>query len=1095
MSKLADAGSRRTIEDRLDLNILVEAGAGSGKTHSLANRMAAGIVSGRYEVEHLAAVTFTRKAAAELRGRFQLALEKRLRGADGSERARIERALASLEHLFAGTIHSFCAHLLRERPVEAGIAPGFSELDELEDEELTGRAWRDYLARLRGERSPLLHDLQRARVSAKDLDRAFRTVCNFDEVDFPPGDAVEPDIEAVRKATEVFWEQLQALMPKPPDPGNKCGTLERARKFRGLLRSASNGRPADLAEALQCWENPPKVTMKWWAEDTHGQRVVRAKVEELVSEFHVVTVRPFLSAWRQYVYRLAMTLLTGAREFARGERRRALKLNYGDLLSAAAALLRNNPLVRAALQRKYLWLLVDEFQDTDPIQAEVMLLLAADEDCGDGVAETEIDPYAVRLRPGALFVVGDPKQSIYRFRRADIDVYNRVRETVQRSGGKVVPLTTSFRARPSLCQWNNEAFSRLLPSEATPHQAAFRPLDPAPAWKPQRPSAKGERGLRTVTVPDDVARGRVAGADAEIIARYIRAEVDAKAADWADFLVLTRKKKQLHVYAAALQALRVPTEVTGAGAFGGSPVVRALVGLLRALGDPGDALAVVGVLRGPLFGISDRQLFEHRQAGGYFSLSAGQGSRNGNQPSPVAAALERLGALLRLTRSLPLPSAVERLVEDTGFLALAASAEGAGPASAGDVLHAVDLVRAAAESGGSLADTADALEQAAASSEVESVPLEPGQRNVVRVMNLHKAKGLEARVVFLVDPLGAPKKSADVRIVREGAAARGYLALRKEVGEHGSQLVAHPDGWEVHEAAEMAYVLAEEARLLYVAATRARELLVVSRWEKDAKGRPWEALDEFLEDVPELAVRAAKPGTEAGKVDLSAAARAEAAGARATRRELACRPSWDATSVTGADLEGEKAAGGKARGGKSTAPRADAGAAWGSLVHGLLEYAGRHPDATRTDFERLARWLAVDAPELSAVAGDAVDLVEQVIHAPFWKDVQAGGEALVEVPFAVRLGAGESLGGAAAGSVPAILHGVIDLVHRAGEGWRILDYKTDVGVDDATLVARHGGQLATYRAVWGRVTGDKVTDSAVVALRSLRIVNVDSRRR
>jgi hypothetical protein len=163
-------------------------------------------------------------------------------------------------------------------------------------------------------------------------------------------------------------------------------------------------------------------------------------------------------------------------------------------------------------------------------------------------------------------------------------------------------------------------------------------------------------------------------------------------------------------------------------------------------------------------------------------------------------------------------------------------------------------------------------------------------------------------------------------------------------------------------------------------------------------------------------------------------------------------------------------------------------------VHGLLEYAGRHPDATRGDFERLGRWLVVDAPELSAVVGDAVDLVARVIQSPFWIDVRTGAEALFEVPFGVCLRAGEPLGGAVAGSVPAVLQGVIDVVHPAGEGWRILDYKTDVGADDATLVARHGRQLATYRAVWERITGAKVTDSAIVALRTLRIVSVGSRR-
>ena len=1095
-ASLVDEQSRRTIEERLDVNILVEAGAGSGKTHSLANRMAAGIASGRYEVEHLAAVTFTRKAAAELRGRFQLALETRLPRAGGDERARIERALAGLEHLFAGTIHSFCAHLLRERPVEAGVAPGFSELDELDDEEARKRAWRDYLSLLRGRDSSLLDDLQRARVSAKDLDRAFATVCTFDEVDFPPGDAREPDAAPARAAAEAFWRKLEALMPKAVDPGHKCAALDRASQFRGLLRRAGSGRPGGLAEALQCWENPPKVTMKWWAEDRERQRVVRAAVEELAADFQEATVQPFLTAWRHYVYRLAMTLLLDARAFAREERRRALALNFGDLLSAARALLRDNPRVRAALQQKYRWLLVDEFQDTDPIQAEVMLLLAADEGEG-GSAPGPVDPYAVRLRPGALFVVGDPKQSIYRFRRADIDIYNRVRETIRANGGQVLPLTTSFRARPALCEWNNEVFSQLLPQDATPQQAAFTRLDPDPAWTPRRPSPKRESGLRTIAIPEEIAKGRVASADAEVIARYIRMEVDAGRASYADFLVLTRKKKQLATYAAALQSLQVPVEVSGAGAFGGSPIVLALVGLLRALADPADGLAVVGVLRGPLFGVSDRQLFEHRQGGGYFTVSGARRDDDARPASPVEEALARMGGFLRLTRSLPLAAALEQVLEEAGFLALAASVEDAGPAPAGDVLHGVDLVRAVAERGGSLAAAVDVLERAAGSSEAESVPLEPGRRDVVRVMNLHKAKGLEARVVFLADPAGGARKSADVRIVRDGAAARGYLALQKDVGEHATQVIAHPEGWDEHEAAEMAYVLAEETRLLYVAATRARELLIVSRWEKEGNGgRPWAALDDFLLQAPELEVKGPTPVTSGTTVDLSPAARARAAEERERRRDEAERASWElaAGRAESGDSPVGQSAVGRGFSPAGQAHRPDAGTAWGTLLHGLLEYAG----GTRT---RGARTSSVSP------AGSPWRTPTSLPSSPArWTSSSECGSRRSGRrcgPVARRCSRCRSRCGSppgnravapTAGPVPMILQGVIDLVHRAGDGWRILDYKTDLAADDeAALAARHAGQLATYTAAWERATGATVTGSAIVALRTLRVVSTGGR--
>ena len=132
----------------LETNLLVEAGAGSGKTHEMAARMAAGVATGHYSIEQMAAVTFTRKAAAELRGRFQLALEDELAKAVNRDQARHDRlrdALSNLERFFAGTIHSFCAHLLRARPVEAGVSPGFTELDEDEDELLRKQAWRDFL--------------------------------------------------------------------------------------------------------------------------------------------------------------------------------------------------------------------------------------------------------------------------------------------------------------------------------------------------------------------------------------------------------------------------------------------------------------------------------------------------------------------------------------------------------------------------------------------------------------------------------------------------------------------------------------------------------------------------------------------------------------------------------------------------------------------------------------------------------------------------------------------------------------------------------------------------------------------------------------
>src|SRR6266849_3453412 len=235
-----DQPARDLIRARLDINLLVEAGAGSGKTECLAQQMAAGVLEGRYQVQQMAAVTFTRKAAAELRARFQLTLERTLADErDPAKRQRVQQALRHLERLFAGTIHAFCAHLLRERPVEAGVAPGFTELDEMAEIDQRRRAWRDYLDRQRALGSPALQELIATGVRPADLDRAFDTVCNYAEVAFPVGEAPRPDPAEARDALERFWNGLKALLPGEIVPVTTCKVQQTMREFARRLRVAS----------------------------------------------------------------------------------------------------------------------------------------------------------------------------------------------------------------------------------------------------------------------------------------------------------------------------------------------------------------------------------------------------------------------------------------------------------------------------------------------------------------------------------------------------------------------------------------------------------------------------------------------------------------------------------------------------------------------------------------------------------------------------------------------------------------------------------------------------------------------------------------
>ena len=353
---------------------------------------------------------------------------------------------------------------------------------------------------------------------------------------------------------------------------------------------------------------------------------------------------------------------------------------------------------------------------------------------------------------------------------------------------------------------------------------------------------------------------------------------------------------------------------------------------------------------------------------------------------------------------LPAGAALERILEHTGYLALAATT--AGGVEAGDLLHAIDRVRQVVEEGKSLAAAAAALEaDREASSEVESLPLEPGQSDVVRVMNLHKAKGLEAPVVFLADPCGGFKPRVDIRIVRDGLIARGYFSITSDWG-HTEKVLAEPAGWDQFKQEEQTYLAAEEHRLLYVSATRARDLLVVGRWAKSGGGgvRAWEAFAPFLSGVPELPVPAKVSAPAARPADLSAAASAQASAMRDAAHDRARVPSWSATSVTAEARHIAKIA---------RSEEGDADDPTRVVVARHAEPPSRRRDGLGDADSRSAR--ARDAPQdrdsrRSSAAGDvadgggaavadvideAMDTVQAVAEAQFWQEA-GGAEHSVE---------------------------------------------------------------------------------------------------
>ncbi len=1048
---LADQQSRQQIETSLEQNLLVEAAAGSGKTESLARRMAHGVISGRYRVQEIAAVTFTRKAAGNLRDRFQTVLERRLPGlSDAGERERVETALSHLESLFAGTIHSFCARLLRERPVEAGVSPGFEELDEAADAELIGRVWRRLLDDWKLAQSPHLAALRECGLSPAQLrEGLLRISANSDAV-FPAGQAERPRLEPTRTALLTFAADLCELIG-PRARYRECEVLPRAMAFRGRLeRSGKLEDPAELAALLGMWERFTQklfVPQEWDAPQI-ALRELRPRVFSLIEGLQPV-LSEWLAAWRAYVYGHLIPILVEARDRAQKVRREQALLNYQDLLLYAARLLREHPEVRRALQEKFRWLLVDEFQDTDPLQAEILFWLAAENDAPDW--------HQVDLRPGALFIVGDPKQSIYRFRRADIDTYQTVRRRIAENGGQVLPLVTSFRSQPALLGWTNRVFSRLFGSGG-PAQAAHQPLEPDPSRGP----ATEPVGVRTLVIPAATNRSRVGEAEAQAIAAFIASEVTAGRRCWGDFLVLTRVKRPLQTIARALEAQGVPYEATGGSDFSDSESVKLLADLLAVLSDPEDSLRLVGLLRGPLFGLSDAELYLFRRAGGRFTLP----EKAIESDEPVAAALSFLIELRALTLSLPPVAAVERVLEKTGLLARAVTLTRGG-AEAGRLWQALDLVRRAEQQGGSLADGLRSLQDALESHELESVALEAGKRNVVRIMNLHQAKGLEANVVFLAAPTSSSRFGVDTVIRRQGSEVVGYLEIK-----HRYKILAHPERWAELQQAESVYLQAEDRRLLYVAATRAAELLVVSRF-KEARS-PWGELEPFLETC--LPLPASTPPPVPGPT-LEALSACPDESEYASRWQDLARPAYRRRSVTAAVREGQSQTLWAALDPPEQAGP-DGGAAWGTLIHRLLEHCMRHPGTSEQDVARLARWLTCTDPDLAGLVEEAVRAVETVRASDFWRQAMEADERLVEVPFALAQ-PGED-------QTPTVYYGVLDLALKQSDGWEVIDYKTDrQALDD--LVERYATQVLTCAELWRHLTGDPVCYAGLFGVRESRL--------
>lgn len=1050
---LQDQQARDKIAEALDRNMMVLAGAGAGKTHALVQRMANAVEKGVVPVDQLAAITFTRKAAGEMRGRFFSELKSRAKNTGGEDLNRIQNALEKIDQCFIGTIHSFCGQLLRERPVEAGLPPDFSEVEEREEAVMRREAWDQFVQKSFLSEDPQLAKFEELGLRPEDLYGFFQRRYQFSDVHLVCEQVQKPDLSTAVSKLESFLQRTEAYIPDPL-PGRRDALQTAMMRARLFLSNRGIHSDADRIALLQILTGNLGVTLKSW---TPNQDFAKHLRDSLFPEFQTETLNPTLTRWRQYIYQFAAPYVDDAvDEYAR-TRRETGRLTFQDLLELAVRLLRNHPEVRRHFQERYHCLFVDEFQDTDPIQAEILLYLT-----GENLEET--DWRKLTSRPGSLFLVGDSKQSIYRFRRADVETFDLVRNRIADTNGDIVNLNTNFRSLGPLCDWINAAFEPLFAAHEKPYQAEFAPL-----FK-YRPDDETD-AVRRISINKVYrnSRSQIAEQDAEQIANFITTTINGEdtSASPGDFLILTRTSGYLSHYAQALEKCGIPFEITGGDRLGEADVLHTLADFLETVYMPDNPLPLLAYLRGDLVGLGDDALYAFKKVGGDFNWT--RDLPKGMDPElhrMFEQAYEHLKNASEWLQSLSPDAAITRCVERLGLLPFVRTLS-MGETHAGNLIRILSLVREWSAQGLHWGQVVTELRALIDDRDykIEQMTLPSPQEDVVRLMNLHQAKGLQGKIVFLADPYDTSytRYGPEFHVSRTSDEPFLSLPITKPRGPYAREVVAEPVDWEDAETEETRFLQGEELRLLYVAATRAENLLVVSTYEEKPDHGPWSPLYPHLKNVPELAHGnhsphpiPETPSTKTPSVELEREQRDQFWQTVKKESFKVAQVTDDRADITYTD---------ERRISKTSAGK---GAAYGTVIHQIFDDAinMRLPDDPTPYVAHLLNDAGADAGFLP----NALDALQHFRNSEIWTEIRASETVYTEVSFAVSQAVNNPSPG-------EIIRGVIDLVYRLPGGWKIVDYKTNAVKTDEdvhTLCEQTADQVNTYARHWANFTGETV---------------------
>lgn len=861
-----DQETGRRITEDLDTNFLVEAGAGTGKTYALVSRVVA-LVRAGFEMKGIVAITFTEAAAAELSERVRTRLEQllddthpdnahdRLYPLTAEGRQRAEQALADLDQAALQTIHSFASQLLRDDPIATGLPPGWTPLDDMEADRHFADWWEDWLDHVLGRDTGVDPQLQATLrflfQNGVQLDRIREIAGLFSRNSGRlrlPGSIPVIDLAAVVKSTVQDLEGLAAECIKNREEDTLWPQLRDGLKTVHAVRQVAH----DPFAALETCRNGAKVDFSGrkgnsgnWARDCKEIRAAfRASGQCFQEAIHTALLTPLLHNLRR----------TFALDYEAARKADGVA-TFDDLLVWARDLLYCDADARRHFQARYTHILIDEFQDTDPLQAEIAFCLAARPD-----ADIEHQAWhSLPLVPGKLFIVGDSKQSIYRFRRADIGVTRQVRKRGQL---QVLQLTENRRSQQAVLDWVNAVFDgnrEGLMHGDRPGQALYVPLQPNAATQrealgsvtvfggPEESTSAAWRSLQARHTIRLIAAhaGETAARRLEI---YDKTAKRLRPANLSDVCILIRSRTGLNTLEQALDEAGIPYRVEGRTLLFHTQEVQDLLNCLRAIDDPADDIAVVAALRSPAFACSDAELLRWKEARGrarepWNCLDPDLQVTGPDPDTPGAADREKrrtcLQAITSVWQGLQQLRACHQRRHDIGVAVLIEQFVQERQLETLDLAEYRPrerwrrrrfLVEQARQLESMAGDTPLTLHrflqwvesQRTEQTQVREATVTETDDDAVRIMTIHGAKGLEFPIVILLG-LGVATRRTPAQVLSDQAGQQVEVSFAKGIATAG---------YDDLKQEELRHLDAEIIRLAYVGATRARDHLLVSLYHK-----------------------------------------------------------------------------------------------------------------------------------------------------------------------------------------------------------------------------------------------------------------------